>query len=89
MSAQARPDPAVLRERRRRFRAGKHRINFYATEESVMVIDALRTGYAGGDASSILNQIIREWVASSPESTAPPPPPAATPAGRAAWWSDR
>ena len=38
------------------------RIDFYADATAATVIDSLRTRRAGGDASSILNRIIAEWV---------------------------
>jgi hypothetical protein len=47
----------------------------------------LLSGWFGGDTSSAINRIIREWAASRAKSNASP---AATPAGRrAARWDDR
>ena len=51
------------RQLQRQRRAGMRRIDFYADETAGAVIDSLRTGQAGGDASSILNRIIAEWLA--------------------------
>jgi hypothetical protein len=38
------------------------RIDYYASHEAAAIIDRLRTPRAGGDASSIVNQIIHEWA---------------------------
>jgi hypothetical protein len=43
-------------------RASMRRIDFYASPEAAGIIDRLRTRRAGGDASSIVNQIIHEWA---------------------------
>jgi hypothetical protein len=43
-------------------RARMRRIDFYASPEAVAIIDRVRTPRAGGDASSIVNQIIHEWA---------------------------
>jgi hypothetical protein len=48
----------LQRYRRSRMR----RIDYYASHEAVAIIDRLRTPRAGGDASSIVNQIIHEWA---------------------------
>lgn len=39
------------------------RIDYYPSENAVAIIDKLRTGGVGGDASSILNRILSEWAA--------------------------
>jgi hypothetical protein len=49
---------SLQRDRRDRMR----RIDFYASSDAVAIIDRLRTTRAGGDASSIVNKIIREWA---------------------------
>jgi len=51
------------RERLRRYRAGRVRIDFYPDKRTIRVIDSLWTGAVGGDASSILNRIMAEWAA--------------------------
>jgi hypothetical protein len=53
----------LARIRQRRYREGKARIDFYPDERTVEVISRLRTGRVGGDASSIINRIIRTWCA--------------------------
>jgi hypothetical protein len=50
------------RQLQRERRAGMRRIDFYADATAATVIDSLRTRRAGGDASSILNRIIAEWL---------------------------
>ena len=49
------------RERRKRLK----RLDFYASPEVIAVIDSLRVPRVGGDASSILNRIVKEWVTAS------------------------
>jgi hypothetical protein len=49
----------LQKDRRKRLR----RIDYYPSEEADAVIDRLRMPYGGGDASSILNRIVCEWVA--------------------------
>jgi hypothetical protein len=51
------------REGQRRRRRQARRIDYYASLEAAAAIDALRTRRAGGDASSIINVIISEWLA--------------------------
>ena len=53
----------LARIRQRRYRQGKTRIDFYPDERTVQIIDKLRTRRVGGDASSILNRIVRGWCA--------------------------
>jgi hypothetical protein len=71
----ARPDPAVIRglarERRRRYLAGKLRIDFYADEQSVAAINSLMTPYTC--ASTVLNRLIAEWAAHRPGAGAAAP----------------
>ena len=43
-------------------RARRRRIDFYADPLTDRVVDALRTRSAGGDASSILNRIVGDWL---------------------------
>ena len=59
------------RERQRRYRADRPRIDYFPDSSAVATIDLLRTGYAGGDASSIINRIVLEW--SSSRGRDPPP----------------
>ena len=49
------------RERRRRER----RIDYYPSKEAAAIVDGMRSRYAGGDASSILNRIVAEWAEAS------------------------
>jgi hypothetical protein len=44
-------------------RARMRRIDYYASPAADAVIDGLRSGTRGGDASSILNRIVAEWAA--------------------------
>ena len=53
----------LARIRQRRYREGKTRIDFYPDERAIEIIDRLRTRTVGGDASSILNRIVRGWCA--------------------------
>jgi hypothetical protein len=55
---------ARARERQRRYRAARPRIDYFPDPHAVVTIDSLRTRYAGGDASSIINRIVREWSGS-------------------------
>jgi hypothetical protein len=55
---------ARARERQRRYRAGRPRIDYFPDRSAVATIDSLRTRYAGGDASSIINRIVLEWSSS-------------------------
>jgi hypothetical protein len=57
---------ARVLECQRSRRAGKRRLDYYPDGEAVATIDSLRTRRVGGDASSILNRIIREWRAGRP-----------------------
>ena len=41
------------------------RIDYYPSNEAAALIDRLRTRFAGGDASSILNRIVAEWADAS------------------------
>ena len=52
----------LARERQRRRRMGRQRIDYYPDEDALAVIGALRSGHAGGDASSVINDIISDWV---------------------------
>jgi hypothetical protein len=65
---------ALARERQRRRRMGRQRIDYTPNAHAATVIDSLRTGYAGGDASSIINRIICEWTASRALHAAGPNP---------------
>src|SRR5438045_17847 len=49
----------LQRDRRKRLR----RIDYYASAEAAAIIDRLRAPRCGGDASSILSRIVREWAA--------------------------
>lgn len=51
-----------LQQQRER-RARMVRIDFYADKDVAEIVGALRTRYAGGDISSILNRIVRAWAA--------------------------
>lgn len=51
-------------QRQRARRATRPRIDFYPSAEAVRVIDSLRHGSVGGDASSIINRALVEWGAS-------------------------
>ena len=51
----------LQRERRKRLR----RVDFYASPETIAVIDQLRTPRVDGTASAILNRIVTEWAATS------------------------
>jgi hypothetical protein len=62
---------ARARERQRRYRAGRTRIDYFPDPHAATTIDSLRTRCVGGDASSIINRILREW--SSSRRRDPPP----------------
>ena len=49
------------RERRKR----RRRIDFYASPETVAVVEGLRSLRIDGTASAILNRIVAEWAAAS------------------------
>ena len=49
----------LQRDRRRALR----RIDYYPSENAAAIIEQLRTGRYGGDASSTLNRIVTEWAA--------------------------
>jgi hypothetical protein len=51
--------------------APQPRIDYFPDPHAVATIDSLRTRYAGGDASSVINRILREW--SSSRGRDPPP----------------
>jgi len=51
----------LARERQRRRRMGRQRVDYYPDGNAIRVIEALRTGHVGGDASSIINLIITAW----------------------------
>jgi len=53
-------EAARLRQRKRR--SGMRRIDYYPDATAVIAINSLRTSFAGSDASSILNRIVREWL---------------------------
>jgi hypothetical protein len=65
---------ALARARQRKHRMGRQRIDYTPNAHAATVIDSLRTGYAGGDASSIINRIICEWTASRALHAAGPNP---------------
>ena len=48
----------LQRERRRSLR----RIDYYPSKAAVAVIDSMRSRRTGGDASSIIDRIIAEWL---------------------------
>jgi hypothetical protein len=52
------------RERQRRYRLRRRRIDYFPDPHAATTIDSLRTPYAGGDASSIINRIVLEWSSS-------------------------
>jgi hypothetical protein len=54
---------ALARIRQRRYRERNPRIDFHPDKHAIEAINSMRTPYAGGDASSIINRIIREWSA--------------------------
>lgn len=65
----------------RRWRSARPRIDYYPDPHAVATIDSLRLRQTGGDASSIINRIIREYA-----------PPAAPSGSYQAWgeaWSRR
>jgi hypothetical protein len=62
---------ARARERQRRYRAGWPLIDYFPDPHAATTIDSLRTRCVGGDASSVLNRIVREW--SSSRGRDPPP----------------
>ena len=51
----------LQRERRKRFK----RLDFYASTETVAIIDSLRKPRVDGTASAIINRIIGEWADAS------------------------
>jgi len=51
----------LARDRQRRRRMGRRRIDYFPSEDALAVIEALRTGHVGADASSIINLIISDW----------------------------
>ena len=51
----------LQRERRKRFK----RLDFYASAETVEIIDSLRKPRVDGTASAIINRIIGEWADAS------------------------
>ena len=53
---------ARVLECRRQRRRNKHRLDYYPDSDAQQTIDSLRTNRIGGDASSILNTIVKEWV---------------------------
>jgi hypothetical protein len=48
-----------------------HTFDYFPNPHAATTIDSLRTRYAGGDASSIINRIVLEW-SSSPGRDPPP-----------------
>jgi hypothetical protein len=52
------------REAQRAWRKRRNRIDFYAEADVQAIVNAQRVAGVGGDASSILNRIVREWAAS-------------------------
>jgi hypothetical protein len=72
------PDPgrrgARARERLRRYRSGRQRIDYYPDERAARAIAALQTPYLGGDASSVINRVIAEWAAHRPDPPGAKPP---------------
>lgn len=57
-----RREQARIRQQQRR-RLRLRRIDYIASSEAAAIIDSLRSRYAGGDASSIINRIVSEWWA--------------------------
>lgn len=53
------------REGQRFRRARMRRIDFYVDLDTGAIIDALRRDGCGGDMSTILNTIVREWSAAT------------------------
>ena len=53
--------PRILALQRAR-RGRSRRIDYYASAEAAALIEQLRRPGIGGDASSIINQIIKEWA---------------------------
>jgi hypothetical protein len=51
-----------VRTQQRERRARMHRIDYYADPDVAHIIDQLRVNGPGGDASSIINRIVREWA---------------------------
>lgn len=45
----------------------QRRIDYTPDAHAATVIDSLRTGYSGGDASSAINRVIAEWAAHRPD----------------------
>lgn len=43
-------------------RASMVRIDYYPSDEVAAAIERLRTNHVGGDASSIINRIVVEWL---------------------------
>jgi hypothetical protein len=52
---------ARARERQRRYRLRRPRIHYFPDPHAATTIDSLRTRFVGGDASSVINRILREW----------------------------
>ena len=52
-------------EQQRERRSIERRIDYYPSKQAAAIVDRLRTSRAGGDFSSILNQIVSEWAAAS------------------------
>lgn len=51
----------ILKGQRDR-RARSRRIDYYASPAAAAQIDSMRTNQMGGDASSIINRIVTEWI---------------------------
>lgn len=51
----------AARLRQRRWREGKCRIDYYPNARAAEIVDSLRSGSAGGDASSIINAALERW----------------------------
>jgi hypothetical protein len=49
-------------ELQRRRRRSKRRLDYYADDAALAIINGLRTRSVGGDASSILNRIVQDWA---------------------------
>ena len=54
---------AQARIRQRRYRLQKRRIDFFPDAHAIKIIGRLRTPRVGGDTSSVINGIIRQWSA--------------------------
>ena len=59
------PRKARILERQRQRRARNRRIDYYPDPEAARVIDAQVRNVAGGDYSSVINRIVRQWQATS------------------------